>query len=329
MSLAGLFLPQLPLDSFYAEIPADQQGRVLSNTLWLYDKPTFKGSRTKLYWRDLIVNITNVTVSDEDVEDHNRVWYEIGAEGYAYSGNVQPVRTLINTPQIQIPSMGVLAEVTVPFTDVFEKPSQKSKTVYRLYYETTYWVLGSHTNAEDGKVWYQIMDDKYAEKYYAPAEHFRILPEAELAPISTHVPDNEKRIEVYLDRQLMAAYEGDQLVFASRISSGRSYSVGNYTTPDGNFVTYYKRPSRHMAAGDIASSGFDLPGVPWVLYITESGISFHGTYWHNDFGKPRSHGCINLPTASAKWLYLWTTPVVRPHSEFVFQQTGTKVSIFA
>jgi lipoprotein-anchoring transpeptidase ErfK/SrfK len=64
-----------------------------------------------------------------------------------------------------------------------------------------------------------------------------------------------------------------------------------------------------MADGDFAApASYDLPGVPWVSYLTDSGISFHGTYWHNDFGKPRSHGCINLPTPSARWVYLWTRP---------------------
>ena len=65
-----------------------------------------------------------------------------------------------------------------------------------------------------------------------------------------------------------------------------------------------------MAAGDITASGFDLPGVPWVLYITKSGISFHGTYWHNDFGRPKSHGCINMTNADAKWLFDWATPTI-------------------
>jgi len=49
-----------------------------------------------------------------------------------------------------------------------------------------------------------------------------------------------------------------------------------------------------MARGNLAANGYDLPGVPWNSYITEEGIAFHGTYWHNNFGKPRSHGCINL-----------------------------------
>jgi lipoprotein-anchoring transpeptidase ErfK/SrfK len=82
-----------------------------------------------------------------------------------------------------------------------------------------------------------------------------------------------------------------------------------------------------MATGDIASSGFDLPGVPWVLYITEGGISFHGTYWHNDYGRPRSHGCINLTPQAAKWLFRWTTPSVPHDKELIYGYVGTKVEI--
>jgi lipoprotein-anchoring transpeptidase ErfK/SrfK len=273
------------------------------------------------------LNITNVTVSDEDAESYNRIWYEIGTEGYAYSGNVQPVKTLLNTPQKEIPTSGVLAEVSVPFTDGFEKPDSSSKSIFRLYYETVHWVLQAYTNAETGRLWYQLLDDKYRTKYYVPAEHLRLIPDAELAPISADVPEKDKRIEVHLDQQLMFAFEDTRPVFAARISSGGIYRTGVYSTPAGHFMTYYKRPTRHMAAGDIASNGFDLPGVPWVLYITESGISFHGTYWHNDFGTPHSHGCINMSPSSAKWLYLWSTPEVKPYNEFSFRDTGTKVFI--
>jgi len=123
------------------------------------------------------------------------------------------------------------------------------------------------------------------------------------------------------------AYEFGNPVFVTRAATGGVYRVGTYTTPTGHFMTYHKRPTQHMAAGDIAASGFDLPGVPWVLYITESGISFHGTFWHNDFGHPRSHGCINLTPQAAKWLYRWTTPVVRPADLFAFKRKGTKVEI--
>ena len=64
-----------------------------------------------------------------------------------------------------------------------------------------------------------------------------------------------------------------------------------------------------------------------MLDITESGISFHGTYWHNDFGRPRSHGCINLTAQAAKWLYRWTMPAVHASEQFVYEDRGTKVEI--
>jgi lipoprotein-anchoring transpeptidase ErfK/SrfK len=56
-----------------------------------------------------------------------------------------------------------------------------------------------------------------------------------------------------------------------------------------------------------------VPDVPWVLYFTNSGHALHGTYWHNNFGTPMSHGCINLPLDVAAWLYDWApvgTPVL-------------------
>ena len=149
----------------------------------------------------------------------------------------------------------------------------------------------------------------------------------ELAPITPEVPLKEKKIVVQLEQQLVTAYEMGVPVFSVPVSTGARLRSGTYTTPSGNFITYYKRPSRHMAAGDIAASGFDLPGVPWVQYLTKSGISFHGTFWHNDYGRPRSHGCINMSCSAAKWLFLWSSPSVPVNKEFTYGQVGTKVEI--
>jgi lipoprotein-anchoring transpeptidase ErfK/SrfK len=67
---------------------------------------------------------------------------------------------------------------------------------------------------------------------------------------------------------------------------------------------------RHMGDGHITPDleAYELPGVPWVSFFHETGVGFHGTYWHTDFGTPRSHGCINMRTEDARWLYRWTTP---------------------
>ena len=83
-----------------------------------------------------------------------------------------------------------------------------------------------------------------------------------------------------------------------------------------------------MAAGDrAAANSYDLPGIPWVCYITEDGVAFHGTYWHNDYGKPRSHGCINLTPQAARWIYLWTMPYVDPQKDGDYDETATAVDV--
>ena len=92
-------------------------------------------------------------------------------------------------------------------------------------------------------------------------------------------------------------------------------------------MTFHKRPSRHMAAGNLAANGYDLPGVPWVIYFTEEGIAIHGTFWHNDFGRPRSHGCINVAPHVAKWIYRWTNPEVPVHAQSVYKSYGTVLDV--
>ena len=74
---------------------------------------------------------------------------------------------------------------------------------------------------------------------------------------------------------------------------------------------------------------YSLPGVPWCSFFTGAGNAFHGTYWHNDYGQPRSHGCVNLPSESAKFIYRWTKPAVPPDTEYLhLPGEGTHVQIF-
>jgi len=324
IGLAGLFAP--PLNFHFNDPFENLQGRVTTRMIWMYDHPSIEAEPVKICQRDMLLNITNTTISN-DLTSHNRVWYEIGREGFVYSGYVQPVRTLLNTPQLTIPSEGLLAEISVPYTDAYETADKTSPVMYRMYYETTHWVKSVIPDLKNGQVWYQIRDDKFDKLYYARAEHLRIMTAEELAPLSPDIPGSSKKIQVRLDEQIVIAYENNAAVFVTPASTGGIFRLGTYTTPKGTFITYYKRPSRHMAAGDITSSGFDLPGVPWVQYITESGISFHGTFWHNDFGRPHSHGCINLSSQAAKWLYRWTSPQVTLNKEFSFGGVGTNVEI--
>lgn len=308
------------------EVPA--MGRVLDNTLSVYNRPSFSGKLVNMYWRDLVLPITGVTIGD-GYPSYNRVWYYINKEGYAHSGKVQPVNISNTKPVTQIPKGGLLAEISVPFSDALRDPNRPDRIAYRLYYNTVYWIQEALKDRK-GQYWYRIPDDKRKIEYYVQAEHMRVVPAEALAPISPHVPAKDKLLEVRLSEQVLVAYEGGKPVFMTRVASGGRFIDGDYSTPIGTYMTNRKRPSRHMASEDLAApSAYDLPGVPWVCYITKSGISFHGTYWHNDFGKPRSHGCINLSPNAARWVYRWTNPAV-PYGEVTWSKDeGTQVEVIA
>ena len=322
----GLLLPKFLNENTSSELASDQQGRITDKLISVYETPSSESGSVKQYWRDLVVPITDVIISDDD-KAYNRIWYRIGEEGYAYSGGIQPVRTVLNEPVMQIPEKGALAEVSVPFADARCEANQQAEFAFRLYFETTYWVDLAIDNETEQMAWYRIWDDKIPKSFFVPAKYLRIIPDEELAPLSPDVPDDEKTIEVRLAQQLVIAYEGKTPVYAARAATGGRFRDGTFSTPIGHFQTYYKRPSRHMAAGDITSNGYDLPGVPWVCYFTKNGLSLHGTYWHNDYGHPRSHGCINLTPQAAKWFFRWTLPTVPANEMYAYEHYGTSLVV--
>jgi len=327
LGLASLYLPNTleRASSIIDQLDQPLQGRVTEATVNVHQKPDSASLVTNFYWRDIVLPITGLAISDDQAA-YNRIWYQVNGKGYAYSGSIQPVQTILNDPVTSLPRPVNLVEVTVPYTEARRFPRQMADVVYRFYFETTHWVDAVFMD-EEGSNWYRVVDDKFKQNYYVQARHLRLIPDQDLLPLSPQVPDADKRLEVHLDQQMVIAFEEDQAVFMTRASTGGSFNRGIFTTPVGRWSTFHKRPSAHMAAGDLASNGFDLPGVPWVSYVTESGVAFHGTFWHNDFGKPRSHGCINISSQAARWIYRWTQPIVPPGEQYRFLDTGTRVDI--
>lgn len=108
-------------------------------------------------------------------------------------------------------------------------------------------------------------------------------------------------IDVNLSTQTLTAYEGDVPVMTTAVSTGTYL----YPTVTGQFSIYLRHQSQDMN-GYLLGYDYYLPGVPYVQYFYR-GFALHGTYWHNNFGTPMSHGCVNLPTDKAQWLYNWAT----------------------
>jgi hypothetical protein len=296
-----------------AALEGQTLARVAATWIGLYAEPSFRAPRRTRLLRDELVNLMARETTDEG-PPHNPLWYRL-ADGYAHSGNLQLVRWLPQRPLSAVPSPGALFEVCVPFTRSHRLADPASDPLYRLYYQSTHWVDQVVTGT-NGAVWYRILDDILYFHYYVRGEHLRLVTPEELAPVSPEVPAGEKRIEISLSGQEVLAFEGNHLVLQTRVSSGipdpRPKENGVPTiTPSGIFAVSKKTPMRHMGNGRITADleAYELPGVPWVSFFHETGVGFHGTYWHTDFGTPRSHGCINMRTEEARWLYRWTTPV--------------------
>lgn len=324
---AGLLATTMRLRAGLASDRAIFLGRII-NRQYIFDRPTEEAERlVKLKQDDVISVYEKLTLPDQLPYDRN--WFRTGG-GYVNAATVQPVQRKYNHPLAEVPAVGLLGEITIPFADARWQPENDAPVAYRLYYSTTYWIK-ERVTGDGGSVWYKLWDELLKDYYYVPATAVRPIRPSELAPLSPDV--TEKRIEINLTRQTVKALEGERSVFKVSTSTGRMFPRADggwddFRTPTGEFAIQRKRPTRHMAATDlVASDGYDLPGVPWVSYILWWGISFHGTYWHNDFGRAHSHGCINLRPEDAKWIFRWSLPAAPYGQEYVVG-SGTKVVSF-
>jgi len=118
-------------------------------------------------------------------------------------------------------------------------------------------------------------------------------------------PTGGRWIDVNLSAQRLTAYVGGTPVRSTYVSTG----LPRTPTPTGDYRIYVK-----YVADSMSGPGYYLPNVPYVMYFYR-GYSIHGTYWHSNFGHPMSHGCVNLPTPEARWLFYWASvgTLVRIH----------------
>lgn len=140
------------------------------------------------------------------------------------------------------------------------------------------------------------------------------------------VPGQEKWIEIDLSEQRLRAWEGERLVYDFIISTGTRWTP----TPTGEYRIWIKLRYQDMEGGSQAwGNYYYLPNVPFIMYFYK-GYGIHGTYWHDNFGTPMSHGCVNLRTPDAEKLFWWAHPVYRAGSwatRPTDQDLGTRVVV--
>jgi len=312
-------------------------GRAI-HTLAFYDKPAASATRLNTRSRDQTFSILQKTHAPFSA--HNDLWYKTPL-GYVHSAWVLPVQVYPPQPFIRdVGEWGFWGEVSQPFTEARAAPHPDAQKVYRFYGGTVYHVVDADED-EYGTGWYKVFDEFPPTDpgyQWVLARDMRRIPRAEMSPI--HPFAGGKHIEVNLEEQRLTCYEGDRIVFTTLVASGLGRVEGDpeldLATHKGETHVLLKQPSRHMsnrsypggppAAADI----FDLPGIPWNLFFDLSGTAIHGTYWHNDFGIRRSHGCLNVSIAAARWIYRWAYPIGGYEDDFIQSddRVGTPINIF-
>lgn len=315
-------------------------GRIATDekTVSIYEKPDYESEVIRDTHFDELINLYyERKIEAEDEEELNPyTWYRVWG-GFLPGVYVQNTYFRLNPPLKAIPDCGILGEVTVPYTGAYQEDSNSGwKKKYRLYYGTTHWITDAEPGP-DGELWYKLTSELSDTLYYfVRRAHLRPVPSTEYIPISIDVPPHEKRIQVSLRKQQLVAYEYEQPVKVMTISSGLGFDEipRGTATPTGSYNVVSKYPTKHM--GSIVATGapgnYSLPGVPWTtFFIYETGVAFHGTYWHNNFGHKMSHGCINMKNRDAKWLYRWSHPPYDPpyrgHCDWEILGRGTRIHI--
>lgn len=323
---------------------SDKMGRVAQGRVDIRMRPYANSQTTKVIYDDAVVPWLREVVGESPGGYGSSRWVET-PDGYIYAPRLQPVWNRPNQPVREIPTRGgvkgMWVEVTVPYVNVILRRSASSPWIrerldtrqpVHLYYSMIIWVDDLETQS-DGTVLYRV-NERYGNPgdiFWANAEAFRPLTEEEVSPINPEVEN--KKVVVNLTRQTLTCLEGNREVYFCRISSGAKFDAnGNavdvWATPVGPHPIYRKLISLHMSGEKTG----DWPAVGWTAIFAKGGVAIHSTYWHNYFGIPRSHGCVNCAPDDAQWVWRWTYPHtdLEPGDIDISSQwppTGTRIEV--
>lgn len=321
-------------------VPDDTRlGRVCVSMADLKAGPSIDSGTVGTLPRDTVVEWLRERTGSYPMRNNQR-WVET-PDGYVWSPYVQPVRNRPNSPVSGLPSTslgeGMWVEVSVPWVEmVLANPPARSPWLRlgglpRLYYSQILWVDRIETDPQ-GHTLYRVNERYgYGDIFWVAAEALRPLTAEDVTPIDPEVED--KSVVVDLTHQTLSCMEGATEVYFCRISSGSKFdSEGNpvdqWSTPIGPHPIWRKVVSLHMSGGT-TGGGYDLPGIGYTTLFAGNGVAIHSTFWHNNFGEPMSHGCVNARPEDARWVFRWTMPIVSldPGDVTVGMPGGTTVKI--
>lgn len=225
--------------------------------------------------------------------------------------------TTVVSPTIPLPiSEFVYVRITADILNVRSGPGTNFSLVYRPRFGKLLLEKGAVCKVKnqeimdrDGRIWYEIeptgdrhhirYPGRVTSKWFIAQEYTEEVELRGAVNVFAGTGPGDKHIEIDLSEQTLRAYEQDKLILETLVSTGKA----GYSTPYGNYRIVEKLITQYMQGSE-----FDLPCVPFVMYFTWAGHALHGAYWHNNFGREQSHGCINIPPGKKtdEWLYWWS-----------------------
>jgi len=341
LKLAGLGLGSITINPLTKLLPiqefpaSDRLGRICRpmSSADLKRKPSYDSPTVKVLYEDTILPWLKEVPGYHPARNNQR--YVETPEGYIWSADLLPVRNFPNKPIDSLPKIpqgqGLWVEVTIPYVDVVldnppaRSPYLRNGALPRFYYSQVLWVDQMKTDV-NGQIWYRINEryGTYGDIFWGQAEGFRPIKSEEMTPINPEMEEKRIIIDVDWKRQTLSCYEGKTEVYFCLISSGREQGA----TPLGKHSIWRKLVSVHMSGGT-TGGGYDLPGIGWTTLFVGDGVAIHSTFWHNNFGEPESHGCVNARPEDAQWIFRWTLPTVsyEPGDKTISGSGSTKVKI--
>jgi hypothetical protein len=243
--------------------------------------------------------------------DAGETWYEINYNEYVQASDISMVdpsdfRGVEISSQPERPFGWVVADV-FPSSEPDGEPDESADKLLRYTFVEIYDVA----QGEEEWLWYDIGDGRWVKQTF-----FSIV---DVNPRPAEVGEDEYWVEVDLYEQTFAAYEGDQMVYATLISSG----LNRWPTREGIFQVEEQNRFREykMSGAEGQVDYYFLEDIPYIMYFDMlNGIALHGTYWHDRFGYKHSHGCVNMTILDAEWTFGWSEEA--PNDLWVWVQTS-------
>lgn len=250
------------------------------------------------------------TINSWADNEAGETWYNINYGEYVHSDDIKlatpsDFRGVAINSQPQRPFGWVVVRDVFPSTEPDGEPDESLEKLARY----TFVEIHDVVMGEEDWLWYDVGNGRWLKQ-----TNFSIV-DVDLRP--AEVGEDEYWVEVDLYEQTFAAYEGDQMVYATLISSG----LTSWPTYEGLYQVWDRWEEHKMSGAEGKVDYYFLEDIPYIMYFDElNEIALHGTYWHDRFGYKHSHGCVNMTIQDAEWTFNWSDEA--PNDLWVWTHTS-------